>query len=186
MTTYNSTQILEGLKTKNAEVFRYLYRTYGNMIVRYVRKNSGSDEDAQEMVQVVILEFWQSVRDNRYREEGKMERYIYQLTANSWREELRRRRNRPQTSLEDQHTGALRDDSVESAEAALQKDQQLVALEKALSEMGSPCKEIITLYHLQETALQDVAKQMDYDYNNLRKRIFDCRKKLRRMAEEYL
>jgi RNA polymerase sigma factor (sigma-70 family) len=183
--SYNAAQIKDGLLRNDPEIFRYLYRTCSGMIVGYVRKNSGSEHDAREMVQTVLLELWNAVRENRYNEEGKLERYIYMLTANTWRDELRRRKVRHTDQLDDWHHAAT-DDSELSVAAAIAKDQRIEAIHNCLEKLESPCDDIIRLYHLQEIPLQDVALQMNYDYNNLRKRIFDCRKKLKKMVDQFL
>ena len=101
--TYTALQIKDGLVNNDAGIFRYLYKTYGGMIVGYVKKNSGSDQDAREMVQTVLLELWNAMRDGRYREEGKLDRFIYMLTANTWRDELRRRRVRKTDNIDAVH-----------------------------------------------------------------------------------
>lgn len=177
--------ILQGLKNKSPEVFRYLYHHYGDMIAKYVRKNSGNEEDVRDMIQIVMTEFWNAVREGRYEEQGKMEQYLYRLTYQNWQYELRRRRNRP-ASLLDELPIQIRDQGEEHLTAILVKDRQLNAIHQALEHMENPCKEIIQLFHLAEVSLQKVAEKMQYDYNNLRKRIFDCRKKLKRLAEEIL
>ncbi len=183
--TYTTTQIKDGLMRNDPDIFRYLYRTHGAMIVGYVRKNSGSDHDAREMVQTVILELWNAVREDRYQEEGKLDRYIYMLTANTWRDELRRRKVRRTDELDPARV-AVADDSDMSIAAAVAKDERIEAIHHCLQVLESPCDDIIRLYHLEEIKLQDVAAQMNYDYNNLRKRIFDCRKKLKKLVEDYL
>ena len=183
--TYTALQIKDGLVNNDAGIFRYLYKTYGGMIVGYVKKNSGSDQDAREMVQTVLLELWNAMRDGRYREEGKLDRFIYMLTANTWRDELRRRRVRKTDNIDAVHL-QFSDDSHESLTAALVKDQRIEAIHHCLAQLESPCDEIIRLFHLQEVRLQEVAEQMQYDYNNLRKRIFDCRKKLKKLVDNYL
>jgi RNA polymerase sigma factor (sigma-70 family) len=137
------------------------------------------------MVQVVLLELWQAVREGRYREEGKLERFIYMLSANTWRDELRRRKVR-QTEDLDGATQYAQEDERESLAAAFVKDRRIEAIHHCLSKLDHPCDEIIRLYHLQEVPLQTVAEQMKYDYNNLRKRIFDCRKKLKKLVDEFL
>jgi RNA polymerase sigma factor (sigma-70 family) len=122
MMTYTNEQIIDGLRQNSPEMFRYLYRTFGGMIVGYVRKNSGSDHDAKEMVQTVLLDCWNAVREGRYREEGKLDRYLYMLTANNWRDELRRRKVR-HTDEFDGNKIAIVDDSDDSVAAAIVKDR---------------------------------------------------------------
>jgi RNA polymerase sigma factor (sigma-70 family) len=183
--TYSTTQIKDGLLRSDPDIFRHLYRTQGAMIVGYVRKNNGSEHDAREMVQTVILELWNAVREGRYQEEGKLDRFVYMLTSNRWRDELRRRKVR-QTDELDPARQQVMDDSDMSVEAAIAKDTRIEAIHHCLQRLEAPCDDIIRLYHLEEMKLQDVAAQMNYDYNNLRKRIFDCRKKLKKLVEDYL
>lgn len=178
-------EIIEGLRLKDPAIFRYLYREYSGLIAGHVRKNSGTLEDAREIIQITLVELWNAVQEDRYQEQGKLDRYIYQLAANNWRYELRRRRNNPQTVLGDVHT-AMHDDSDQHLAFAVVKDRSLNALHRALSILEQPCRDIIQRYHLQEENLIDMAQQLAYDYNNLRKRIFDCRKKLKRITEEIL
>ncbi len=182
---YTSEAIITGLQQKDQQVLQYLYRTYGGMIAGHVRKNSGSDGDAQEMVQVKILELWIAVQEGRYQEQGKLDQYIYQLAANSWREELRRRRNRPQNTLDDSAL-QIEDEGEENLARAIVKDRYLQAMHEGIAQLGEPCQEIIQLYHLKKVNLQEVAARMQYDYDNLRKRIFDCRKKLKKIVEQFI
>lgn len=182
---YTVTQILEGLKAKDELILRYLYRQHSPMIAGHVRKNSGTDEDAREIIQITMLQLWTAVQEGRYQEEGKMERYIFQLAANNWRYELRRRRNRPAGSL-DATPIDVEDEGAENLEAAIVKDRYLNAVHQALQRLESPCDDIIRLYHLQEVSLLEISKKMNYDYDNLRKRIFDCRKKLKKITEAIL
>lgn len=187
MMQYSAEKILEGLRCKDPSVFRYLYRQYGKMIVSYVRKNSGSDEDAKETVQKVMVALWRAAIEGRYQEGGKMDNYIYKLVSNTWRMELRRKRQLVETQLENINGGAdSGEDVFESEQAAKQKNVLFDTMHLALDNMAEPCKSIIQHYHLKEIALQDLAIQMGFEYNNLRKRIFDCRKKLRRLVEDLL
>ena len=182
---YSSEAIIAGLRAKDQQVFNYLYSKYAGMISGHVIKNSGSREDAKELIQITMLDLWVAVRDGRYEEQGKLDRYVYQLAANSWREELRRRRYKPTQDLDDR-SFQIADESREDLARAIVKDQYLQAIHEGINQMQSPCKEIIQLYHLKKMKLQHIAKEMNYDYNNLRKRIFDCRKKLKKIVEQLL
>jgi RNA polymerase sigma factor (sigma-70 family) len=181
----NNETIISGLLEKQPQVFDYLYQTYGPNIKGHVLKNKGNEEDAKEMVQLTMIKLWTAVREGRYQEEGKLGHYIFQIAANSWREELRRRRNQPNTQL-DMHAFSLRDSTDEDIERAVVKDQYLNAIHEGITRMEGICKELIQQYHLKKVDLKSLAQQLDYNYNNLRKRIFDCRKKLKKMVEKIL
>jgi RNA polymerase sigma factor (sigma-70 family) len=155
------------------------------MITGHVLKNSGSNEDAKELIQITFTELWAAINDGRYREEGKLGHYIFQLAANNWRYELRKRRTHSTDDLENV-PHQLADDSDESIERKVVKDRYLNAVQTALQQIDNTCEQVIRLYHLQEQSLQDIAQKMNYDYNNLRKRIFDCRKRLKKLTEDIL
>jgi RNA polymerase sigma factor (sigma-70 family) len=182
---YTTQELLIGIQEKNTEVFRYLYKHYSGMISGYVRKNSGSEEDAVEMIQIVMLELWMAVQNGRYNEEGKLANYIYQLTSNTWRDELRKRKKRSSEALSDVEL-QLKDESELDLAHAIVKDKQLNAIHEAMTQLGEVCRDIIQMYHLQKIRLQEIAERLEYDYDNLRKRIFDCRKKLKQLTENIL
>jgi RNA polymerase sigma factor (sigma-70 family) len=107
------------------------------------------------------------------------------LTANTWRDELRRRKVRRTDELEPDQM-QVADDHTDSLAAAVAKDARIEAIHHCLQRLESPCDDMIRLYHLEEVSLQEVAVRYNYDYNNLRKRIFDCRKKLKKLVDEFL
>lgn len=168
---------------KKPEVFQLLYRKYANMIIGHVKKNSGSDQDAQELIQLTMVKLWLAVKEGRYEEQGKLDHFVFQIAANSWREELRRRKNQGADEI-DQRAYNLVDNSEESYDLAIQKDRKLQAIHQALKQLKGDCREIIELYHLKQGSLKEMAVQLNYNYNNLRKKIFDCRNKLKKIAEK--
>lgn len=182
--SYTPAAILAGLKAKDARIFNHLHQTYGQKIVAYVCRNSGSAEDGQEIAQVVWLRFWMLVNEDKYVETGKMSAFIWQIVVNAWHEELRRRKKHGTAAIDDSFHDPIAPDDEADIAALIVKDKYLQAMHEALNQMQEPCQSIIRLYHLQKIRLQEVAEQLAYDYNNLRKRIFDCRNKLRRMVEQ--
>lgn len=183
---FSAEAIVAGITAKRPEVFRYLAGRYGPAVRNHVRRNSGrGEEDETELLQLTLTQLWMAVRDGRYQEEGKLDQYVYQLATNLWHEELRRRKNREPKPLEETTYGML-DESEDELARAVAKDQQLEAMHASLEQLGEPCRQIIRWFHLEQVSLQDIAERLTYDYNALRKRIFDCRKKLRNLVVAYL
>ncbi|MCG8330463.1 MAG: sigma-70 family RNA polymerase sigma factor [Chitinophagales bacterium] len=173
-----TSEILEGLKSKDDNVFIYLAKTYSAMIIGHVRKNSGTEEEGREIVQLTLMRLWIAVRDGRYKEEGMLNRYIFQLAANIWKEELRRKKRKPTETL-NRTAYAIMDESEDALARAVVKNERLEAIHQALENMGEPCKQIIKWFHLEQVGLKEISERLDYNYNALRKRIHDCRNKLK-------
>lgn len=185
MKKYSPEEIVKGVKNKKATIFKFLAEHYGPMIIGHVRKNSGQEEDGREVIQITFVRFWLAIKKGRYKETGKLDQYIFQLAANIWREELKRKKRRPTDTLEERIFN-ITDNSKEELARAIVKDKKLNAIELALKDTGDPCRKIITWFHLEQISLLEIAERLSYDYNSLRKRIFDCRKKLKGKAGKIL
>lgn len=178
-------KIIEGVLAQDATIYQYLYREYGPIVLAHVIKNNGSRTDGQEVLQITMLKVWDNIRAGKYESRGKLGHFIYMVGANTWKEELRRRRRRPTQAL-GKTEEYLADETEEDLFRVMVKEKNLNAIYRALKRMGDFCKEILELYHLKEVPLKEIAVQKNYKYNNLRKRIFGCRNKLKKLAEEEL
>ena len=178
-------KVLEGLLAKRPDTYRYLYKKFGPMVLAHVLKNSGSREDGDEILQRTVLKVWEKVKAGKYQDQGKFDRFFYSVATNMWLDELRSRRRKPVSRL-GKTEEYLQDESEEDWSRKVVKHDSLDAIYRALKKLGDTCKELIELYHFQEIPLKEIAELKQYDYGNLRKRIFDCRNRLKRFATEEL
>lgn len=181
--TLTDQQILKGIAAKDTKVFDYIYQKYGPMVVAYVLKNSGTKTEGMEVLQISMLKVWDKIKNRQYEDRGMFGQFLYTIAANTWKEELRRKRRKPiqelgkiEELLEDQGDNDLYQKVV--------RNESMDAIYRALDQLEDLCRDIIELYHLQEVPLKEIAKMKNYDYNNLRKRIFNCRKKLKKLVEQ--
>ena len=132
-------QLSAGILAHREEAYAELYRRYGDMVIGHVRKNNGAEADAAEVMQLTMVKLYQAIRDGRYEDRGKLGQYVFQLAANSWREELRRRRNQPKFGLDDVDRPLdLPDRGDDALAEAVVRDHRLTALHRALKQLGSP------------------------------------------------
>ena len=183
--TFSDSEILAELKKKSPVIFQYLYRKFGPAILAHIMKNSGSREDGEEILQRTVLTVWEKVNAGKYEGRGKFGQYFFSVAANLWLDELRRRRRKPIQAL-GKGEEFLADEGDEEWSRKVVKNDSLDALYSGLKRLGDACREFIELYYFQEIPLKEIAEQKQYNYGNLRKRIFDCRNKLKRLAAEEL
>ncbi len=178
-------ELLEGLQTKQPGTFRYLYKKFGPMVLAHVMKNSGSREDGDEILQRTVLKVWEKVNTGAYQAQGKFDQFFYSVATNMWLDELRSRRRKPVSRL-GKSEEYLQDEGEEDWSRKVVKNDSIDAIYRGLKKLGDTCKELIEMYHFQEISLKEIAEIKQYDYGNLRKRIFDCRNRLKRLATEEL
>lgn len=178
-------QILQGILAKDNSTYSYIYDKYGPMILAYVLKNNGSKEDGMEVIQVTLLKIWNSIRNGKYEDRGKLGQFIYSVAANTWKQELRKKRQLPTQSL-GENALTIKDTSQEDLFWKIAQDNKINTIFEGIDRLDDTCKELIQLFHLKKVSLLEIAERKNYPYNNLKKRIFNCRKKLKKIVKEMM
>ena len=177
--------ILEGLSQGNSETFKFLHQQYGPIVLAHILRNNGTRDDYEDVFNLTLTTIWQKVTDGVYKEEGKFKQFFLAVAENKWLEELRRKRSKPSYSIEENFQ--IADPGEEDLARAVVKDRRLNAIFQALESWNDTvCKDLIVKFHLEEISLLEISQKTGYDYNNLRKRIFDCRKRLEKQALDLL
>ena len=65
-----------------------LYRQHKDMVFRLIRRNSGTDQDAEEVFNDTLVGVWKSVRNNRYQPTARLKTYLYQIARFTWLKRL--------------------------------------------------------------------------------------------------
>jgi len=175
-------ELLAGIQRKDNQAFSYMYQHFAPKILGYVLKNSGNEADANEVIQETLLKVWQKVQDGKYESQGKLKSYVVSVGVNTWLETLRNRKRKPTDQLANKEW-QLADEGEVDLHQKIEKYKSLDALYVGLSKLGEPCKTLIQLFHFEEVPLKEIAIQQQIEYGSLRKRIFDCRKKLKKLAQ---
>lgn len=174
----NDNEILRGVLAGDREAVQYLYKTFGPKIVGYVINNNGSKEDGEEVFQNTLLRVFQNIKAGTYNHEGKLSQYLFTVAINVWYEELRyRKRQAKTTDIPD-----VVDDSEEAHFQAILKDNRLNALHNALKNLGDMCRELLQKFHIEDHSSKELATEYAVADNVMRKRLFDCREKLRKQT----
>ncbi|MBK8566726.1 MAG: sigma-70 family RNA polymerase sigma factor [Saprospiraceae bacterium] len=176
-------QIIEGLNKEDPKIYKYLYLFFGPKVIGYALKNSGSRDDGEELLQTTLLKVWKNVTDGKYKESGKFNHYFFSVAANSWHHVLRSRKRQKVEPLSEREL-FLPDLSEDDIMLTIVREKRFTALYQAFEKVGELCRTVMELFYLQNTPLKEIAEQQQVEYGTLRKRIFDCRNKLKRLTED--
>lgn len=90
MNGLSDSQIIQGMLSEDERVvskaIKYLYRTCSQMITRIVCSNGGNVQDAEDLVQEVILNFRAQLISGKFehRDTVRISTYIYRMAVNQW------------------------------------------------------------------------------------------------------
>src|SRR5690349_2251077 len=91
--SFSDQEVLDNLlRHEQADAtLRYLYRAHYHFLSQYVLANNGSEQDAQDLFQEVLISFVQLVKEGRFRGEASIKTFLFSLNRHKWLNELKRR-----------------------------------------------------------------------------------------------
>lgn len=189
-----NTQIIEGFRTGDVKVMLNCYKTIKGRVIKYVLQNSGSEQEAEELAWEALERFRKrclKAEFNLHDKEGKpivFERFMYGIYRFAWLDKLKARGNKgieilvPIVKDEEDDTGSLMATAVsEDTEAIADMQEVLHFVKQAILSLSSQCQQIFTLVCFDNRSHQEVGEELDIKVGTSRKRLKDCRDKLRKI-----
>ena len=152
----------------NDKDYNALSRELFRKLVIFVCRNSGTEDDAADLAQEVMMLYWRkdlaekqrTIEDPSYtpRIIANELGYLYGMGKNLWRKELKRRKISPQFPYD------LEIDMFENytEEEDSYKATLIKALRTSLSKLGEDCRTLITLYYYENISMQEIAAIMGF------------------------
>lgn len=167
-------QILDSKRANGA--IALLYREHYELLARYILTNSGSNQDAQDIFQDVVVAFIHTVKSGRFRGDSSIKTFLYALNKNLWLNELKRRgrsiKREVRYEMENEKKIEAIDKIIESREAGRH-------LLQIMNELGESCKQILLLFYYHNQSMKEIAEKTEYENEQVvRNKKYKCLKKL--------
>lgn len=151
--------------------FDELIRRWNDPIWRYLRRLSGSDDDAREMAQDVWLRVVRGIA--RLRDGSRLRAWLFGIARRVAMDRLRHQYATPPAA--DVDVLDLADDgSPDSSE------EDLEALQQGLDRLPVVEREALTLFYLRELSMAEAADVLGVPIGTMKSRLFRARHQLRR------
>jgi len=176
----SDSDIIEMVRHGNEHGLEILYRTCRAPVTAYLKRNGGSDDDADDLLQEAVVVAWEQIRTERFRGESSLQTYIVAVVKNLWFRRLaQRKREKP---------GLLEPDTIADGELSalelLIEDEQTTAVARVMETLGDPCRTLLLLYYYEERSMKQIAEQMGYaNADTVKAKKYQCRKILQRRLE---
>lgn len=149
---FSDTDIIDGIRRQDNRILTYLYEAYFGMIRDHLSKNSGSDDDAHEVLQETVVILYKQVTGEGFSLTTDLKGYFFGVARNVWNTQLRYR------SRLVSFTGDPEDNSAaEEANGALL--ERIVTRSFAL--LGEDCQKVLTLFG-EGLSYEEIARRMGF------------------------
>jgi RNA polymerase sigma factor (sigma-70 family) len=163
---------------RKAGAFEALVRDYQKLCWHIVFRMVGNPDDARDLCQETFLRVHRQLHQFRF--ECPLKSWIGRVAYSVALRHLERRRATPVTFLEDEGEGAseaLADGSFD-LEAAASQEQYTAQLRQAVEALPAVPRTLVTLYHLEELAIAEIAMITGMSEGTIKSHLFRARRSL--------
>lgn len=172
---------IEGLANNNSAVIQSIYKKFVPKVVSYIRNNSGDEDQAQDVVQEVLILLFNQAKAQKLELTCPFDAYFFLLCKRKWLNELKKSANKGVTIQED-YTSTTESTQVMLTETELFDEKQEL-FDLMFQKLGDKCKEVLQLsFSLQ--SMEEVAKKLNVTYGYVRKKKSLCTGQLTQWIQE--
>lgn len=174
----NEKDLLEGLAASDRKAIERIYEENFNTIQALIVNNNGSADDARDIFQETMIVLFEKVRSGSFELNCQLRTFLYSVARRLWLKRLQQqnRYTSPGDSLE----------SVVPVEEELrahdQRNAEFEMMDKAISNLGEPCKSLLEAYYLQKQNMQVIAANFGYtNADNAKNQKYKCLMRLKKI-----
>lgn len=149
------------LSGKDKNVIDSLYKDVFPNVKRYIKKNSGNKEEAEDCFQEAMMKFYRQVLKGEFNTKYKVHGYIYSLSIRLWLNNIKK--DKPKVSLEHVDVNLLQLEVTPDNTELFEGDNDVVL--EILLKLGEKCKNL--LYHAVYSDLINEDLMHRYGYNSI-------------------
>lgn len=172
-------QIIEG----NTNVFSVLVNQYKDLVFTLAYKMLKNKEEAEEVSQDTFIKIFNSL--NKFKGESKFSTWIYKITYNTCLDKLKKiKKENSVVYIEDFNEHQVK--VIENILESIDEKERNQKIQECLQLLPSEEAFLLTLYYFDDQSIEEIAKVIDCNTNNVKIKLFRSRKKLASILKEQL
>lgn len=177
MKTYNDEQILKGILRHDNLILQYIYKQYYYKVYLFIQRNSGNEDDANDIFQEAIIIMYRKLKENDITiETSSFQGYFFSICRLLWLKQLEKRRME-QEKINDilPYQKDIYDDNLSEL---VEKNERYSLYQKHFNTLSTDCQKLLQLF-FEKVPLAEIAKIMGYKGEKYaKKRKYTCKELL--------
>jgi RNA polymerase sigma factor (sigma-70 family) len=182
MTPHSDHKYIVALQKNDSVLIEEIYSRYSRRITQMVLKNNGTETDAADLFQNVLIYLHRKAINQQFTLTCPFEAFLYMVCHNRWLNELEKRKGKKVTLTGDEGF-KVSEDVFENYETLNVQEKRKNLVEEKLAELGEGCRDLLSL-SWSGKPLQEVAVTLNFSYAYVRKRKTECMSKLIRLVKD--
>ena len=174
MKNYSDDQILKGILRHDNLILQYIYKQFYYQVNLFIKKNSGNEDDANDIFQEAIIVIYRKLKENDLVfETSSFQGYLFSVCRFLWLKQLEKRRIE-QEKIND--TLPFQEDIYDDSLVELmEKNEKYGSYQKHFKSLSTDCQKLLQLF-FEKVPLTEIARIMGYKGDKYAKtRKFKCK-----------
>ncbi len=172
---------IDGLVQNNSTIIQSIYKKFVPKVKYYIRNNSGNDDQAQDVVQEVLIAIYNQAKTKGLQLTCPFDAYFFLLCKRRWLNEIKKSSNKEVTIDDDKvSTDSNVQETVFETEVF---DQKQTLFDEMFQKLGEKCQEVLKLSFVTKT-MEEVAEKLNVTYGYVRKKKSICTGQLTEMIQQ--
>jgi RNA polymerase sigma factor (sigma-70 family) len=172
---------IDGLLQNNSSIINSIYKKFVPKVKNYIRTNSGDDDQAQDVIQEVLITIYNQAKTSGLELTCPFDAYFFLLCKRRWLNELKKSSNK-EVTLPDENVSI--DESVQEMTFQTEVfDDKQSLFDEMFQKLGEKCQEVLKLSFVTKT-MEEVAEKLNVTYGYVRKKKSLCTGQLTEMIQQ--
>lgn len=174
----NEQALLKGLASNETKAIETLYKDNFGMVQTYILQNNGSYDDARDIFQEAMIALYEKAQSDSFVLTCQIKTYVYSICRRLWLKRLQQmgRYAQPVDNLEE--TVGV-EEEIEEHE---KRNAAFAIMDRAMGNLGEPCKSLLEGYYIQKKDMQQLAEMFGYtNADNAKNQKYKCLMRLKKL-----
>ena len=168
----------------DSKALTYLYEHTLVKVRSYIRKNSGSKDEANDIFQDAVIIFFRQVKENKFDVEKDIDAFIYTIARNLWIDKAKRERRI--VYYDNGEIYEQRHDSTNQLTELISKEKT-EAMKAVFDKLDEKCKKILHYYIYEKRSMKEISQLMGYSSEDVVKtNHYRCKQYLSKLVKSDL
>lgn len=137
---------MQGLAKNDKKAVETIYKENYNMVQSLILNNNGTTDDARDIFQEAMIVLYENSKSASFQLNCQIKTYVYSVSRRLWLKRLQYM-NKYSGDIDNMSEVVPVEEEIEAHE---QRDADYQVMEKALMNLGEPCRSIIEAYYMQK------------------------------------
>lgn len=170
-------RVLDLIRKGDEEALLALYESNRKPVTGFIMRNSGTTEDANDVLQEALVILWERIRSGRFEYKAQLSTFIFGTAKNLWSQRLRQKKHFSSAEIDPE---AHEDESPSMLESLIETEQAKMVRD-ALETIGEQCRKLLLLFYWEEQSMEEIASRLGFaNADTVKAKKYQCKKALER------